>query len=371
MKAKIKKIARHVIPSAMIEQYKKIKRERQSKEQQTHFHTVMDELVRTKNEKRLLLIGTAVSGNLGDQAISIAEMTFLQEQFPGTKLIEIQQTLFNKATDDIKQLITDEDILLINGGGFLGTLWPIAEEMARDIIQSFPKNRVVIFPQTIFFEESEKGREELTHSIRIFQSHPDLTIFVRDQASYEFAQKHYLGGKLSDIFLVPDIVTYLDYSKEDTKRDKIVFCLRRDKEKLNHNDLLSRIETYLKEHAPQYSVIYTDSVIEEELDMFDRQAGLDELINEFSEAKLVVTDRLHGMVLSAISSTPCLAMNNISGKVKGAYGWLSYLDYLAYADDVTDVDKKIEHLLSLEETKYKNNNLIEHHELIKQSIMKD
>ena len=29
--------------------------------------------------------------------------------------------------------------------------------------------------------------------------------------------------------------------------------------------------------------------------------------------------RLHGMIMSVITDTPCIAMNNTSGKVKGVY----------------------------------------------------
>ncbi len=52
--------------------------------------------------------------------------------------------------------------------------------------------------------------------------------------------------------------------------------------------------------------------------------------NEFSSVQLVVTDRLHGMVFSAITGTPCIALDNISHKVYGAYQWLSYLPYLRF-----------------------------------------
>src|SRR5699024_8705507 len=139
---------------------------------------------------------TAVSGNLGDQAISIAEMEFLTSNFPNVEVIEIQQTLYTQAATTIKPLINNQDILFINGGGFLGTLWPIAENMARDIIQTFQKNRIIIFPQTIYFEESDWGKEELVKSIQVFQKHPDLTIFVRDKASLAFANENYIGGLL-------------------------------------------------------------------------------------------------------------------------------------------------------------------------------
>ena len=43
------------------------------------------------------------------------------------------------------------------------------------------------------------------------------------------------------------------------------------------------------------------------------------IIKQFSKSKLVVTDRLHGMILSVITGTNCIAFDNSSGKVSGVY----------------------------------------------------
>ena len=55
-------------------------------------------------------------------------------------------------------------------------------------------------------------------------------------------------------------------------------------------------------------------------------------LDEFRKSKLVVTDRLHGMLFAAITGTPCIALGNSSGKVKGVYDWLTHLDYIQYVD---------------------------------------
>ena len=184
MKQTVKKIVKQIIPSPIVQRYKDSKQKKRQMLVEENFSDVIRTLKNTQNQQRMILIGTAVSGNLGDQAISIAEMEFLTSNFPNVEVIEIQQTLYTQAATTIKPLINNQDILFINGGGFLGTLWPIAENMARDIIQTFQKNRIIIFPQTIYFEESDWGKEELVKSIQVFQKHSDLTIFVRDKASY-------------------------------------------------------------------------------------------------------------------------------------------------------------------------------------------
>ena len=47
-------------------------------------------------------------------------------------------------------------------------------------------------------------------------------------------------------------------------------------------------------------------------------------LKEFAECETVVTDRLHGMIFSYITSTPCLAVSNSTGKSLYAYNdWLN------------------------------------------------
>lgn len=55
---------------------------------------------------------------------------------------------------------------------------------------------------------------------------------------------------------------------------------------------------------------------------------------DFQKSKLVITDRLHGMVFCAISGTPCIAFSNYNHKVKGTYDWIKDLDYIKYVDNI-------------------------------------
>lgn len=59
-----------------------------------------------------------------------------------------------------------------------------------------------------------------------------------------------------------------------------------------------------------------------------RRLYVKEKLNEFSKNELVITDRLHGMIFSVITGTPCIAINNLSSKVQGVYRWIQELDYV-------------------------------------------
>ena len=43
----------------------------------------------------------------------------------------------------------------------------------------------------------------------------------------------------------------------------------------------------------------------------------------FSSSKIVITDRLHGLIFSKITSTPCIAIDNSNNKIRETYNaWL-------------------------------------------------
>ena len=61
-----------------------------------------------------------------------------------------------------------------------------------------------------------------------------------------------------------------------------------------------------------------------------REEVIIEKLNEFRRYKLVITDRLHGMILSVISGTPWLARDNSSKKVSGVYELISDLPLVKF-----------------------------------------
>ena len=64
------------------------------------------------------------------------------------------------------------------------------------------------------------------------------------------------------------------------------------------------------------------------------------------------------MILAAITGTPCIAMDNSSGKVKGVYSWIKYLNYITFANNVDEVYKCIDEYLSIKDQRYTNKELM-------------
>ena len=91
-------------------------------------------------------------------------------------------------------------------------------------------------------------------------------------------------------------------------------------------------------------------------------------MQEFAGAEIVVTDRLHGMVFSAITGTPCIVFSNYNHKVKGTYQWIRYLPYIRYAESVEEAIADIPQLLKMKNCRYDNKPLQPYYEKLAEAV---
>ena len=157
--------------------------------------------------KKIYILGTPMHGNIGDQAIIFAERKFLNDYFKGYRIVEIESQTVKRVVKILKKKIKKEDIITIHGGGFIGSLWIEEESMFRCVVKNFSNNKIIVFPQTIYFSDDEYGKNILKDSKKIYGNAKNLTIACREKYSYDFVRKEF--PKIKAI-LVPDIVLYLE-----------------------------------------------------------------------------------------------------------------------------------------------------------------
>lgn len=305
----------------------------------------VDFLISNKN-RRIILFGTSDQNNLGDHAISIAEVQFIRERFPDNKLIEISKDRFYSTRQRLKKMIKKNDVVVITGGGFLGDLWMTEEQLVRDVINDYNDNPTIIMPQTIYFKA--KSKEKLK-SYDTYTSNSRLSICVRDKNSYNLIRKDI--PNFENLFLFPDMVLALK-SSPGRNREGVVLCLRLDLEKnINESDV-----QFIKDEILKRGFNYkcTSTLTKSRVPILVRKFFLDKKLREFSGAKLVITDRLHGMIFAAITGTPCIAFDNLSHKVSGVYEWIQSLDYIQCIDSVHKIPEAIDKVLSNKECQYDN-----------------
>lgn len=284
-------------------------------------------------KSKMFLFNTPDYVNLGDHAIAVAEDIYIREHF-GEYYEFGSHSCYPDALEYLKKYITEKDILLFQGGGNLGSLWRVNEEIFRNLLKNFSNNNVIVFPQSIYYGDSEEEKCYFKESKKIYNEHKNLTICVRDERSYEFVKKSYACKCL----LLPDMVLTLNYDKQ-RERTGIGVLLRDDKEKLTPCDMRGSIDELIK-IVEESKVPLTHHPVEF---ISDRKERIAQILEEYASCKLVITDRLHGMIFSAITNTPCIAFDNSYHKVSGVYKkWLKKYKYIECVDSFSK-----ESLLSL------------------------
>ena len=325
--------------------------------------------IKEQKKSNIILVDTPTHSNLGDAAIALAEKKFLEEELKNNSIIEVTAQDIEGMEKYYALFTKKNKLILVHGGGFLGDIWPSEEKRFRRIIKSFYKNKIIVFPQTVHYDFSKKGSQEFFNkSKKIYSSHKNLTIFAREQKSYEFLKNNYPNNQ---IYIVPDIVARLKIDNMNFNRKNILLCMRSDIEKTVKEEEQNVIVDKIKKKYPNEIIKRTDTVINKNILPDDREHEVNLKLQEFAKCKLVITDRLHGMVFAAITNTPCIALGNSSGKVKGVYEWIKENEYVYYLDNISDISKVLNKLDINKKYKYQIKKVEEKFKPLKEEIKKE
>lgn len=282
-----------------------------------------------------VMFNSPVYENLGDQAIFLAEEEYCNAN--GIKVFDCAGA--DRLIPLYSKLTPKNCLVLISGGGNMGELWMAEELKIRKIIRKFRKNRIVVFPQTVYWNmDTEEGRKCFEESKACYGSHPDLTVFVREKISLEFMKANMPEVKTC---LVPDMTMIME-RQLDKKRQGVLLCMRSDKEKTLSLEQQKQLADSLRKN---YKVYSTDTCYTRIVAPASRKEIVDRKLERFASAELVITDRLHGMIFAYITHTPCIALDSLSHKIKGCYEWISDCGYIRLADSVPDALAMVENIV--------------------------
>ena len=302
-------------------------------------------IVQNKDKPIIYLLDVPTYTNLGDQAIAYAERKYIEDNFTNPIIVEVYGYMMKMYFKLIKKYIKEEDILILIGGGNFGDQYLNIESTRKLYLKNFKNNKICIFPQTIYYSNTPMGKKMLNEMKRIIKDNKKLLLITREQQSYEFAKEHFL----CDTILCPDIVLYLNKIEEVKNRDNVLICLRNDIEK--RCDFFETILNILKSKKIQYEI--SDTWVDEKFDIKNRENVLNAKWNQFSNSKLVITDRLHGMIFAAITRRPCLVFPNYNHKITSFYNtWFQNINFIIYLEEETMIEDKLNFLLNLSKEEY-------------------
>jgi pyruvyl transferase EpsO len=279
-------------------------------------HDVIYELLR---DKIFHYIDIPMHDNIGDLLIMQGTLAFFKKKNLSPKTTSTAWA-FDPAW------VRPDDILVFHGGGNFGDLYANINDLREEIITRFPHNRIVMLPQTIFFSTDEKR----DRSASVFRRHPDVHIFIRDEVSQKIA------GQFSDhVYLVPDMAHQLYPITSNGNGRGVLRIERVDVEKPAVPDSLKdlRFDT----RTDWVEVVGTEKRL---IDLAWRLQGgfmargwqscrkllgpwywvpvaqrfSSKAVALFSRHDHIVTDRLHGHILSCLMDKKNTVIDNSYGK---------------------------------------------------------
>lgn len=242
-------------------------------------------------------------------------------------------------------------IILLNGGGNFGDLWTTSQEFRLKIISRYKRNRVVLFPQSVWYE----NKNLISKDAQILADHKDLILCARDHTSFNFFSTHFKNK----VLLVPDMAFYLNRNlltanRNDNHRtsQKSLYLKRTDKEFVNNDLFIDRNLLDVHDWPTMEKKLPRLIFMQKYLACYRRLRQLSFLGNYWGGAFLdwyvanfikyfsitlgcnliypyqtIFTTRLHVMILSIFFNKNIIYLDNVSGKLSAfAATWLSDLD---------------------------------------------
>lgn len=306
---------------------------------------VQQEKIEVKtNLPKIYIIGESCNGNVGDLAINVMHIQMLRDTLGDkVEIIRIHYQEFWKKYRWLKENIQKKDLITVPGGGNFGDIYLTAGLVQQAIFFSFPENNIIIFPQTIHFS-SEKSL--ILRNVKyLAKKNKNIIICARERISFEMIKNYFPRNKC---LLIPDVVLGYQWNATTFQRDDAYLCLRNDKEGIYTETDKKYIENICKQN--DLDIKYTDTYIP---DLYVQDIGTKKQIIihkllEFSKAKIVITDRLHGMVFAYLSKTPCVVLKNFDHKVQGVYEWVKNVPFILFINSLEEINEAIQKVQNID-----------------------
>lgn len=282
--------------------------------------------------------------NIGDILIWEGELEFL-------KKVNYKRLGINSMDTCNFPELSAETIILLQGGGNFGDFWRTAQDFRLKVCQRYPSNRIIIFPQTIFYEE----KRLLDADAQIMSEHKDLTICVRDTSSYQLVKQHFKNK----VLLLPDMAFCISQERLKpflkTEGKKNLLLKRVDKEMATCPlNTFSDIETDISDW-PTYEKKDFATLLFDKANQINRYISRTSFlfmirplsnriinywaitvyrrhllkvgVNFLSGYKVLYTTRLHVLILGILLHKKCVVIDNFYGKNSSFYAtWLEDLE---------------------------------------------
>lgn len=263
---------------------------------------------------RVFLLSAHGWSNLGDHLLTATAAQQLREVLKRPVEIFTRQEL-SIHWQEIRELIRPQDLIVLPGGGNLGDLWIHEEWARRKIVESFPKNAIISFPQSVRFEDAE----ELRRSSEIYSSHPRLLMGFRDLPSLAIADGNFSGPGVTLTGALDSGLSYeYPFPFLQKNSEEVALILRDDKEKAADEEEIEALKSAVSRSSLGMVQLSTISAPARMMSLADAQGEIYRLTDRLHSTRFLITDRLHGAILGLHARIPVVFFDNSYGKIAGA-----------------------------------------------------
>ena len=219
--------------------------------------------------------------------------------------------------------------------------YPNEDKIRLIVLETFSGHETVLFPQSIshnaFLESTRKYQ-------RVFSKHERVTLLYRDRSSYILGKMFFPDVKS---YLVPDMAFQIGaVERFISPTHDIMWIKRTDTESPNYE---------IPSRAAEYDVLVEDWL------SWKTPLGRSQLENAvliaangmmfLQRGRVVVTDRLHGHILSVLCGIPHVVIDPLNKKTSSyRQSWTRGIENVVIADSAEDaLDKALELLRKLDD----------------------
>lgn len=289
--------------------------------------TVIEEALGGRRDA--VLLGTPRHRNLGDSLIWLGEKSYLRQI--GCR-VHYEADWSNFHDEDLARA-PGNAVVLFQGGGNLGDLWPEEEKFRQYVLERYPRRKFVLLPQSIHFEDDAAARI----SAEGYSRTRDLTLLLREQRSLEFANRIFSGTRTA---FCPDAALGADFPRRPSgPRQEVPLVLARNDVERSDADAgfvagvdwttsrsnllawiaLIRMDAFLT--WPSHRLVRASASLRRRLTQGALALNCAGARRQLSPYPAIATNRLHAHVLATLLGIPNFVADNRYGKISGVLAY--------------------------------------------------
>jgi pyruvyl transferase EpsO len=244
-----------------------------------------------------------------------------------------------------RELIGDGTVYFL-GGGNLGDLYGTHHALRLAAMDSLPGNPIALLPQSFLVAGNDQN---LLQETRRVYNHPRRTLFVRDHASVETAAQMLdmeatlcpdLAFGLGPLPRGPSTIPVLKFFRSAGESERKDSNFPSDEPGLGWRDSPAVMAW---RRGGRFLDLFTRNLdpggtgLSLRSRRFFAEKKLAAGTRFLSRGQYVITDRLHGHILSILLGIPHTLLDNATGKNKGYWEiWTRELSFVRYAESMAD-----------------------------------